>query len=214
MRKIKLLTAMALLVFVFSGCGGSASSDSEDTESALHDQIAECLAGHWILDETAVFTGTAIGTVNDAATTVRLDDITEFKMIFSDIAFASSSEESAGTGSVYYYYNSSAYDGDGNTYGNFKFKSYANGASTKTQSMTLTRESDTQWIFQGSSFTLTMNISSFSSGKMDIIIKGLGTLEGFDSSLEYTIQCSLIKTSTSTEIDDDHDDDGDDYDDD
>ena len=108
MRKMKFWAAMALLVFAFmsGGCGGSASSDSdEESESTLHATVISLLKGTWSVPKGQT-TGDSINlasTVNTSATTVYFENFSEFKLIFSDINFVSSADTSTGTAKVYYH---------------------------------------------------------------------------------------------------------------
>lgn len=181
-------------------------TDSDPTSTTLHEKIATLLTGQWTFDETSGYTGKATSTKDGNTVNITLGNVTNFKMIFSDITFASDSDESAGSGNVYYSHVSNASYGDISE--TFSIKSYEAGASTKTQNMTLTRVSDTQWTFSSSSVSIIINLSSLTTGRMTVQMTGTAYLSDLGASCNYTIQGTLVKTSTSTEIDDDSSDSG------
>ena len=213
MRKIKFLTAMALLVFVFSGCGGSASSDSEDsgtTESTLHQQVKAFLEGGWVIDMDFPLSGTIQNSTTYTYSYLKNVQNTTFKMVISDVTFLSSADTATGSATVYYYFESPVYASisTGNSSGNFYFKSYTTGASTKTQKMTITRDlSDTRWRLRASAFDMIVTIPSFSSEKMTVFLDdGIGNVANVTGS--YTcdnIECTLTKTPDTDYIEDNSD---------
>ena len=126
MRKIKILLMMSLCVFLFSGCGGSASSDSSSSSSTLHSQLSSVLTGDWIIDNASTvssYVGT--GTINPSATSVTLSSDTSFRISFSGIEFASSSDESAGNIDVFYSHVATLVDSAGTSKGTLSIKSYS-----------------------------------------------------------------------------------------
>ena len=146
MRKIKFLLAMSLLVFVFSGCGGSAGGGDEESSDAseLHTTIVSTLTGSWFFDDNDEFNGRA---TNTAGATIRLYSVKNFQMSVSDITFDNTTADSEASATVFYSYTSSArYENSETVLGdNFSIKSYTNSSTTKTQEMILARVTDEQW---------------------------------------------------------------------
>ena len=215
MRKIKILIAMSLCVFLFSGCGGSAgTSDDSETEetSTLHENVSAALTGSWVLDSTAegvIYTGS--GTINPATTAVTLTQASEFMISFSAPDFASESNESAGNVDVFYSHVATLYDRSGASRGTLSIKSYTDAsAESKVQNMVIRRVTDDKWVLTSpnTDTKITISISSWTAPAIDIEMTGSGsnsTLGDFT----YNITCSLAKKS-ATPSTEDGDDTGDD----
>ena len=213
MRKMKFWAAMALLVFAFmsGGCGGSASSDdnssSDSSDTAtLHSQVKALLEGQWVIDSNYGYNvGSAtINPVGGSAVPVVLGR-PDFKVIFSNISFTDSSEESDGSGSIYYSLVSPATQTDGTSLGDFIHRSYTSSSSSKTLSMTLTRTSDLVWTCTDSSgnFRMTMTFTSLSLTRMNVSVTGSGYLSDSGAACDYSsLTCTLTRQSTSTDIED------------
>ena len=203
MRKVNFLLAMAFLVFIFSGCGGSADSNSEtggDDASALHTEITNILTGTWVFDETD-FAGKATSTT-DAS--ILLYSVKEFRMSFSGIEFNSTATNSAANITVFYSFTSSARYESGSALGNVSVKSYSDTSSTiRTQEMVLTRVTDEQWVLSSSSSRVPdIIITRSSSRKIDVVLSGTGYLEGINGNCSYSINGSLVKTSDTPSTED------------
>ncbi len=201
MRKIKFFLAMALCVFLFSGCGGSKDNSSSSSSSTLHSKVSGILTGTWVFDESSGYSGK--GVITGTTTSIYLAHVTDLKAAFSDISFATSADESAGTASVFYSHTVSARDANLNSLGNLTIRSYtSSSATTKTQNMILTRITDDQWTFSYGSVMIIVNFISGSSNKINIQISGTGYLSSVGSYCDYTVECSMIKTSSTPTTDD------------
>ncbi len=198
MRKIKFLTAMALLVFIFSGCGGSADSSSEEESdtTTYHEKITSFLTGQWFAPSTSI---------SRASSMVILSDFGNFNLSLTDIKFASDSDNSAGTAKVYYSILCSVYDRKSNFIENLAIRSYTISSASIYKEMILTRNSDTEWILQDpdSSEKITLKFDSLTteSANMQINITGSETLSSTNTQFNYTINCEVFKRS-ATALDD------------
>lgn len=201
MRNIKIFLAISLCVFLFSGCGGSANSNSSSSASStLHDSVKSILTGTWMIDESSGYYGK--GTIAGTTTAVNLIHVSDLKLSFSEISFATSADESAGTASVFYSYTASAMDTNGNSYGNLHIRSYSSPtATTKTQNMILSHMTDTEWMFSNGSTRIIINLIPGSSNKISLQITGTGYLSSTAQYCSYTIECSMIKTSSTPTTD-------------
>ena len=201
MRKIKSFLLIALCVFLFSGCGGSADSgSSSSTSSTLHNTVTSVLTGTWVFDESSGYIGK--GTIVGTATPIYLSHVTDAKLSFSDISFATSADASAGTANVFYSHIASARDNNSNALGNLTIRSYTSStATTKTQSMVLTRITNNEWSFSNGSTTIIVNFISGSSNKISVQISGTGYLSSVGSYCDYTVNFYFIKTSSTPTTD-------------
>ena len=144
--------AAALLVFalfVGSGCGGSASSDSEES-------------GEWMLDYTSETSGSAM-----TASQTKLRNFESFRMSFTDIEFGNDLKTSSGKGKVYYSFSCTA----GTSEEKSKITSYSSSATSIYKEMNLTRFSDTEWVFQDDTSSIYLE---FLEEKMNVTINGKG----------------------------------------
>ena len=202
MRKTKFLLAMALLVFIFSGCGGSASSDSSSSTDAstLHTTISDTLTGTWAFDES-YFTGKATST---AGTSILFYSVKNFRMSFADIEFDDTTIDSEASVTVFYSYTSSArYESSDVSLGDFSVKSYTNTSTTRTQEMLLSRVTDDEWILSSSSSNVpSIIITRTSSRKIEVQLTGTAYLSGINNNCHYTIIAPLVKTSTTASTED------------
>ena len=213
MRKIKFLLAMALLVFVFSGCGGSAGDDSEstttDTESVSNTEVSSTLTGDWLFDESSTYTGKATAVVNGTDKSITLYHVMNFKLSFSNINFSNNDE---GTADVFYSFVSKARDEDNNSLGNFSTKSYADETSTtRTKRMIISRVTDEEWILSSTesgvptiiiNFTSSTATSSALEKKISVQLTGREYMSALNTNCNYTIECSFTRKSSTPTTDD------------
>ena len=200
MRKINFLLAMAFLVFIFSGCGGSASSDSTSTDaSTLHTTISNLLTGTWVFDESD-FTGKATSTTG---TSILFYSVKNFRMSFSDVAFDNATTDSEASVTVFYSYSSSArYESTGTAIGDFSIKSYSDTSTTKTKEMTLARITDDEWVLSSSSSSVpTIVINKTSSRQIEVTLTGTVYFSSISENCTYTITAPLVKSSSTPSTD-------------
>jgi len=191
MRKIKFLTAMALLVFIFSGCGGSADSSSEEESdtTTYHEKISTLITGEWEFKSTSTYNGTAWTAAN-----ATLGNFENFKMSFSDIEFGSDSQTASGKAKVYYSFTCTA----GTSKEKTKITSYESSASSIYKEMTLTRVSDKEWNFQDSNSSINLKFAdNGTTDTVEVIMTGKGNFEGLGSDCYYRITCTFSKVSAS-----------------
>ena len=209
MRKIKFLLAIALLVFVFSGCGGSSSSDSgssdESTDATeLHATIASDFTGDWLFNDNDDFSGKVTDSANRS---ILLYSVKKFKLSIDDVVFDSTAVDSEASATVFYSFSSSAEYEDSNvSLGTFNLKSYTDSSTIKTQEMVLSRISDEEWMLSsGSSNVPNILITRSSSRKISVQLSGTTNFNG--STCDYTITASsMVKNSNTPTTDDDNED--------
>ncbi|MBQ7197185.1 MAG: hypothetical protein IJS40_07220 [Synergistaceae bacterium] len=208
MRKIKFLLAMALLVFLFSGCGGSAGDDSSESGDAseLHETIVSTLQGNWFFNDNDYFSGKATSANNES---LLLYTVKYFKISIADITFDNTTTDSEASATVFYSYTSSArYENTSTSLGTFTIRSYSDDTSTtRTQEMVLSRVTDDEWILSSPSSSVpAILITLSSSRKANVQLTGTTYFTGLNSDCSYTINTSFIKTSDEATTDDNSDD--------
>lgn len=189
MRKMKFLMALALLVFVFSGCGGSADNGEEESETDYHETVTNFLTGEWMFDSLAAHSGTIT-----TARNLDLKDFGSFRMSFTDIEFGSNSRTASGKGKVYYSLTCTA----GNSQEKIRITTYS-GSAYKT--MNLRRSSDSQWHFSDDDTDIYLSFDD-DDEDMNVIISGTGDFEGLGENCAYTISGKFSKTSVNAIEDD------------
>ena len=201
MRRIKFWAFITLMIFAFmsGGCGGSAGSDSESSESDLHSEVISILEGQWEYDSGYSATATIAFTDSDtfSATLTKSDDLS---MSFSDIEFASDSDEAAANLKVYYSHSCSAFFNDAKI-DEFSINSYLNSDSTIYKDTVLMHVSDNRWRFTAKtgSDSLRADIVLTSETKMHVTL--VGTSSSTAGTRSYTIDCDLIKTNKTPKTD-------------
>ena len=208
MRSIKILLAMSLLVFLFSGCGGSSGGDSDDTDaSTLHTTIVSTLEGNWFFDKNSEVPGTATNTANES---ISLYSVKNFKISVSDIVFDDTTIDSEASATVFYSYTSSArYANTTVELGNFIVKSYSDNSTTGTQEMILTVASNDQWVLSSPSSNIPkIIITRSTSRKINVQMTGTMNFSAISDTCDYTITGSMIKTSDTPTTDDTDEDSG------
>ena len=189
MRKIKFMLAMALLVFVFSGCGGSSSGGDSDgstdeTTSTFHETVSSFITGEWSYDSSSIS-----GTVETAAV-YNLNNFENFKMSFTDIEFGSNSKNASGKGKVYYSLSCTMSGSDEK----INITSYSSSSTSIYKEMTLTYITDTEWMFSDNNSSVLLK---FVDEKMEVTLSGTGNFGNLGDNCDYTVNCTLSKLSTT-----------------
>ena len=176
----------------------SDSTNSSDTENTASEDkpIDEILNGTWLLNTATSATATNITT----GTAMTLNPDSGLKMVFVDFSDFSDNEET-GSADVYFLHKWFALN-DSMLYGNFDIRSYtADNADEKTQTMTITKISDTEWRFEGRNTTDTVfvNITIVSDTEISTVWEGWAQLNSLGGYYHYEIECSYRKSSSSTD---------------
>ena len=178
-----------------SSSGDSDSTSSGDTETT-DKTIDEILKGTWLLHtaESAIATNTTTGAG------MTLNPNAGIKMVFTELSDFSNSEVT-GTADVYFLHQWLALNGSV-LYGNFDVRSYtADNSDVKTQTMTITKVSDSEWRFEARNTTdsLSVNITIVSDTEISTVWDGWAQVNSLGGYYHYEIECSYRKSSNSTD---------------